>query len=237
MEGALATIVIMACTAGLGSSEAWTARYTEWAAASGLNAMVSAFVDGGSTLLTSFGLSQKLAVTVLGVFVVSFASTTIDTATRIQRYVVTELATTFKIKPLTKRHPATAFAVITALLLAMVKPDGRGALTLWPLFGASNQLLAGLALMVVTVYLYKKGKSVLYTGIPMVFMVIMTGWAMALNIGTFYKSGNWLLLIIDAVIVLFVVWMIVEVVNMVRKSPIVSARQAESGEAAKTAEP
>jgi carbon starvation protein len=231
MEAALATMVILACTAGLGGADAWSARYAEWATASGLGAKVSAFVDGGSTFLTAYGMSERLALTVLGVFVVSFAATTLDTATRIQRYVVSELADTFKIRPLTRRHPATAFAVITALMLALVKPDGKGALTLWPLFGASNQLLAGLALMVVTVYLYKRGKSILYTGIPMIFMVLMTGWAMALNIIDFYKHGNWLLFIINAIIVVFVVWMIIEVVNMVRRLPSPSLPRESSREA------
>jgi len=53
MEAALATMVILACTSGLGGAEAWNARYAEWAAASGLGAKVSAFVDGGSTFLTA----------------------------------------------------------------------------------------------------------------------------------------------------------------------------------------
>jgi carbon starvation protein len=234
MEGALATIVIMACTAGLGGADAWNVRYAEWAAASGLGAKVSAFVDGGSSFLTAFGMNKSIAVTILGVFVVSFAATTIDTATRIQRYVVSELAGTFNIKPLTRRHPATAFAVLTALALAMAKPDGKGALTLWPLFGASNQLLAGLALMVITVYLYRKGKSIVYTGIPMIFMVVMTGWAMVLNMVDFYQKGNWLLLIIDVVIILFVGWMIVEVINMVKRLSAASAAGKDTGHVPKT---
>ncbi len=217
MEAALATMVILACTSGLGGAEAWNARYAEWASASGLGAKVSAFVDGGSTFLTALGLGQKLAVTILGVFVVSFAATTLDTATRIQRYVVSELAETFKIKLLTGRHAATAFAVLTALILALASGDGKGALVLWPLFGASNQLLAGLSLLVITIYLYKRGKPAVFTGIPMVFMVFMTGWAMVLNIGNFYRDGNWLLLVINGIIILFVGWMIVEVVGMIRK--------------------
>jgi carbon starvation protein len=218
MEGALATIVIIACTAGLGSTAAWTVRYTDWASASGLGAKVSVFVDGGSTFLTALGIGKTLAVTILGVFIVSFAATTLDTATRIQRYIITELAENMNINVLTKRHPATACAVITALLLALAKPDGQGALILWPLFGASNQLLAGLALMVITVYLYKKGKPIVYTGIPMVFMVIMTGWAMMLNIITFYREANWLLFGINAGIIVFVVWMITEVIRILIKS-------------------
>jgi carbon starvation protein len=229
MEAALATMVILACTAGLGDAEAWSARYAEWASAAGLGAKVAAFIDGGSTFLMALGISQKLAVTILGVFVVSFAATTLDTATRIQRYVVSELAETFKIKPLTGRHGATAFAVLTALILALVSGDGKGALVLWPLFGASNQLLAGLSLLVVTIYLYKKGKPVIFTGIPMVFMVFMTAWAMVLNITNFIKTGNWLLVVINGIIILFVVWMIIEVIAMVRKFKAAPDRASGDG--------
>ncbi len=232
MEAALATMVILACTSGLGGIEAWNARYAEWSAASGLGAKVSAFVDGGSTFLIALGLGKTLAVTIRGVFVVSFAATTLDTATRIQRYVVSELAETFGVKALTGRHAATAFAVVTALLLALVKPDGKGALTLWPLFGASNQLLAGLSLMVVTIYLYKRGKPVIFTGLPMIFMVVMTGWAMLVNISNFSRAGNWLLVMINGIIILFVAWMIVEVIITVRKFRPKSAAEGESGEAA-----
>lgn len=224
MEGALATLVIIACTAGLGNTQAWTARYADWSAASGLAAKLSAFVDGASTFLTALGLSKTLAGTVLGVFIVSFAATTLDSATRIQRYIVTELAESFNIKILTKRHAATAFVIICALLLALVKPDGTGALVLWPLFGASNQLLAGLALMVITVYLMKKGKPIIYTALPMVFMVAMTGWGMVLNIINFYNSGNWLLFVVNSIILILVAWMIVEVVNIVRRHKIVPQR-------------
>lgn len=133
---------------------------------------------------------------------------------------MTELAESFNIKILTKRYAATAFVVICALILALAKPDGKGALMLWPLFGASNQLLAGLALMVITVYLLKKGKQIVYTAIPMVFMVAMTGWGMVLNIINFYNTQNWLLFVVNGVILIFVAWMIVEVVSIIRR-PII----------------
>jgi carbon starvation protein len=230
MEAALAVMVILACTAGLGAG--WTEHYASWSAANGLAAKVSAFVEGGSTFLTALGIGEKFAATILGVFVVSFAATTLDTATRIQRYVVSELAVTIKLKPLQGKHPATAFAVVTALALALFTGDGKGALILWPLFGATNQLLAGLSLLVITIYLYKRGKPVLLTAIPMVFMVFMTGWAMIVNIRNFFDTKNWLLVAINAIIIVFVVWMIVEVIRVVRKfSP--SAGDAAGAEGAK----
>ncbi|RKX71355.1 carbon starvation protein A [candidate division WOR-3 bacterium] len=222
MEGALATIVIIACVAGLGDQLAWSSRYADWASASGLGAKLSAFIDGGTTFLTALGISKTFAATILGVFIVSFAATTLDTATRIQRYVVTELAQDFNITPFKNRYLATGLVIITAFLLAMARPDGKGALILWPLFGASNQLLAGIALLVITVYLWHKKKPIVYTALPMVFMVIMTGWAMVLNIRNFYQKGNWLLFIINGFIIIFVVWMIVEVIRVVGRARKVS---------------
>lgn len=217
-EGALAVIVIIACTAGLGSTAAWTARYADWAVASGLGAKLTAFVDGASTFLVALGLGKTLSATLLGVFIVSFAATTLDTATRIQRYIVTELAEDLHIPILTNRYAATAFVIFCALLLALVRPDGAGALVLWPLFGASNQLLAGLAFMVITVYLLKKGKPIMYTGIPMIFIIVMTGWGMIINGMNFYKSREWLLFAVNGIIIIFVIWMLIEVFRVVKNA-------------------
>jgi carbon starvation protein len=215
LEGALATMVIIACTAGLGDANAWTERYVDWASASGLGAKLGAFIDGGATFVSALGLSTDFAKTILAVFVVSFAATTLDTATRIQRYVVTEIADGLKIKPLTTKYGATLFAVITAILLAMAKPGGAGAMILWPLFGASNQLLAGLALMIITVYLAKEGKPIIFTAIPMVFMMIMTGWGMVYNIADYYTSADWLLFIIGIIIMILEIWMIIEAIKVI----------------------
>lgn len=227
LEGALAILVILACTAGLGDSAAWTARYADWSSASSLGAKLGAFIDGGASFVQGLGLSAEFAKTILAVFVVSFAATTLDTATRIQRYVVTEIAESMKIKPLTKKHGATLFAVITAILLAMAKPGGAGAMILWPLFGATNQLLSGLALMIITVYLAKQGKPIIFTAIPMLFMMIMTGWGMIHNIIGFFNGSDWLLFIIGSIIIILEIWMIIEAVSVVkkyRKSKKVSAK-------------
>ena len=217
MEGALAILVIVACTAGLGDTAAWTARYADWASASGLGAKLGAFIDGGGSFLVGLGLSVSFARTILAVFVVSFAATTLDTATRIQRYVVAEIAEDINFKPLQGKYASTAFAVLTALALAMARDGGAGAMILWPLFGAANQLLAALSLMVITVYLAKRDKPVLYTGIPMVFMMVMTAWGMVNNTIAYFTSATYLLLIINIIILVLEVWMIIESYKAVKE--------------------
>jgi carbon starvation protein len=221
LEGMLATFVIIACGAGIALGfakggttftgvEAFTHHYGSWIGGTGLGNRLSAFIVGSANMIESIGIPAKIAITIMGVFVASFAATTLDTATRLQRYVVGELTTAIGIPAAAKKHPATIIAVGTALILAFTKASGVGAMTLWPLFGATNQLLAGLALLVVTIYLARKKAPIAYTAIPMAFMIIMTGWAMFINLGNYYSGGKWLLFFIGLCTLILEIWMIIE---------------------------
>jgi carbon starvation protein len=221
-EGALATLVVVAVAGGIGmglktesgeiffGTAAYTHHYADWSAADGLASKLDAFLQGSANLLQSYGIPEMIALAIMAVFVVSFAATTVDTATRIQRYVVVELAGAYNIRILTMRQPATLFAVATAAILAFYDGTGQGAMMLWPLFGSVNQLLAGLALLIITIYLARRKVNIVYSGLPMVFMVSMTGWAMALNIRDYFFSANWLLFSISIAVFILEIWMIIE---------------------------
>ncbi|WP_308936570.1 carbon starvation CstA family protein, partial [Pseudomonas yangonensis] len=68
---------------------------------------------------------------------------------------------------------------------------------IWPLFGTTNQLLAGLTLAIITVILIKKGRPAIYTLVPLVFLLAMSIFALLVQIGQFYRAENWLLLVMD----------------------------------------
>lgn len=222
IEGVLSVLVILACTAGFSSRAAWSAHYASWNSAKGLGAKIGAFVEGGAGFLSNIGISHELGAAIVAVIVISFAATTLDTATRIQRYVVAELAADLKIRPLTGRHPATALAVLSAFGLSLIN-GGKGGMLLWPLFGAVNQLLGGLALIAITIYLFKEKKPVYYTFIPMVFMLVMSAWAMIANLGGFINDGNWLLIIVGVAILLLELWIVFEGWSAVRRLGGISA--------------
>lgn len=224
VEGMLAVFVIIACGAGIalagGGVEAYTEHYRSWASASsGLGVKLGAFVSGATAMIDDVvGIPTSVASTLMGVFIVSFAATSLDSATRIQRYIVSELAGIFKVPFLAKKHPATIFAVGTAAFLAFFNGSGQGAMLLWPLFGCLNQLLGGLALLVVTIYLIRRNTPIIYTALPMVFMILMTGWAMYYNVMGFYNKGSWLLFAISLIIIVFEIWMIVESILIIKKA-------------------
>ncbi|MBK1827678.1 carbon starvation CstA family protein [Haloferula rosea] len=211
-EGFLAVLVILACVAGLGlgipeiidgektgailtGADAYHARYGSWQAAGGLPAKVGAFVDGAGNFIQALGLPAKFAIALMGVFVASFAATTLDSACRLQRYVTQELGAAIGLKVLTNKHVATIFAIVVAGVIAALpggpgKPYGSGGLLLWPLFGATNQLLGGLAFLVILFWMWRRNLPVWFVAIPALFMLFLPATAMILQL--FAGDGAWL---------------------------------------------
>jgi len=215
MEGALAVMVILACTAGLGDRAAWTTHYASWAQASGLGAKLEAFIIGGASFMEGIGLRHEIGSAIIAVMIVCFAATTLDTSTRLLRYIITELGETWSLKAFQNRYISTGFGLTAALSLAVLPPlistgkvDGSGGMLLWPLFGTSNQLLAGLAFLVLTVWLRKLNRPIIYTFLPLVFLIIMTGWAMIINLVIYINGGYYHLFLIGLSVMILEIIMI-----------------------------
>ena len=212
-ESLLAVLVLMAIAGGLGmdNPEAYSQHYSSWASASGLNAKLEAFVDGSANLFGSLGIPPLVGKSIIAVFIVSFANTTLDSAARIQRLSLQEIFTNKEGKvhrPLNNRYVATFFVVLAAALLTFSKPAAEGALALWPLFGSLNQLLAALALAIVSVYLIQKKKNVLIVFIPMVFVLLMTIWAMIDNLIVYMNDKDYVLVILSVIILTLSLWLL-----------------------------
>ena len=223
MEGFLAVLVIICVAAGIGlslnidgeiytGSLAWQHQYSTFFGNKPLAGKLAPVVIGAANMMKSIGIPFALGSTLMGVFIASFASTTLDTSVRLQRYVVSELANEIKFPKLANRWVSTSLAVITAALLAFATgASGTGALKLWPLFGSANQLLAALSLLVITLYLRKKGGlKYLISLIPCLFMLIVTGWAIIENEASFINTKNYLLSCIGAVILILAAWILTE---------------------------
>jgi carbon starvation protein len=259
MEGALAVVVILACTAGLAmglyerneinpetgrfelvpslhetgehitGEHAWRSYYRlsvtgadgkatgGWAAMK-LRGKVEAFVNGGANFLHALGIPLYFAGMMLAVMVACFAATTLDTATRLQRYVVQEIGTTVRVRPLQNKYVATAVAVASGLAMAIFAgpTPGAGGLILWPMFGATNQVLAGLGFLVIGFYLIRRNKPVWFLVGPGVLMLILPAWAMLWQMFNpttgWLVKGDWMLLAFGAAMQVLVIWMVVEAV-------------------------
>ena len=224
-EGSLALATIIASVAGIAlvtnceingvfhEHLSWGAYYDTWEHAAKNKFM--AFVLGGGALLEKLGLSVELARTLISVLIISFAATTLDTATRIQRMIITELGNATNIKPLKNKIGATILGVIPAYLLTL---NGTG-WKLWPVFGASNQMLAALTLMVISIYFWKKGRNIFPLLLPMLFIMFITIISLFIKTNEFFITNNYLLLGINIILIVLILWMIIEGLLQIKNKP------------------
>ncbi len=213
-EGALALGSILVVTAGLAATRMeWsTAFYSDWKAASG--GAAGFFVTGLANMASNLGIPVAVGQVFAAVIVVSFAATTMDTGVRLQRYIIGELGEQYGLPALGRPTVATTIAVGACLLLAFGAHApgggvGTGGLVIWPLFGTTNQLLAALSLIVISVYLRRLGRSVLPTMIPMAFLLVMTTWAMLTSLGRWWlgETPNLLMGVLGGVVLVAALWM------------------------------
>ena len=225
-EGLLALGTIVATTSGFKSLATWEEIYNEWNAGG-----VDAFIQGGGDLMNEgMGIPTSLSATILATMAVLFAATTMDSGIRLQRLVVAEMAELAGVK--LSGVVATIIAVGCALGLTFsMGLDGSGGMLIWPLFGTTNQLMAGLTLSVVVIILTQLRRPTWPVLIPLVFVTAMSLWAAVLQLRTFLEAGNWLLLVLDVIIICCAIWVIVEAftaITKARKAPAVTWRDDET---------
>ncbi len=238
-EGTLALITIIAVATFFGTQAEFLASYTSFATASA--AGVGFFVGGAAQLAGGLGIPQDIAATLVALIIVCFAATTLDSAVRLMRYIIGELGVEYRVPVLARRHVATSLAVGMTALLVLLPDGGRGlgsgGYLLWPLFGTSNQLLAGITLMLISLWLVRQGRNPLPTLVPMVFLLAMTIWAMAGQV-IFTWSGygeadtQWLLFILGSVILAFALWILLEAVRLFGRADAQQALERAADEEA-----
>ena len=217
-ESLLGLIAVLACTAGLGAAagdsarEVWSRTYHDWGGMQSLGQQVGVFVTGAAHFIERLGIADhRTATAFVAVVVVSFALTTLDSATRLLRFNISEIGETLRCRALGNRWVASLLAVLIIAMFAFYRIGGQPAgLALWRLFGTTNQLLAGLALLAVTIYLHQRGKNPYFTGIPMLFMLVSTLIAMISNLRSFWQrwsEGGGLLFVVGLLLLMLAVWL------------------------------
>ena len=216
-EGSLALITLVAVSSAAlaATPELWHEIYDKYGTAG-----AGTFILGGAQMITNgWGIPFSISQTILATMVVLFAGTTMDSGVRLQRYIIQEWGDIYGIPILKKGILATLVAVGCCLALAFGAggASGSGGLIIWPLFGSTNQILAGLTLLVITVMLIKMGRPARYTMVPMIFVLFTSSWAALIKLREFYAAGNWLLVTIDLIVVVTTFMVILEAASVISK--------------------
>ena len=206
-ESLLGLASVLACTAGFLTRDLWMEHYHSWELASGLGPNMEAFVEGSALFISQLGLSLDLGRAFVALIAISFALTTLDSATRLLRFNISEMSETLRLPFLGYRPISSLLAVLVIGFFAFYEVNGQAAgLALWQLFGTTNQILGGLTLLAVTLYLMQRARPYWYTGVPMV-----------IKMRDFWNDGTHLLLVLGGGIFLLSLWLAVEAILRVFK--------------------
>jgi carbon starvation protein len=183
-----------------------------------------AFIDGTALFISSLGVPMEVGQAFIALVAVSFALTSLDSGTRLLRYHLEEIAESFRVPYVGNRYIASLIAVGLVGFFAFYEVNGQPAgLALWSLFGSTNQVLGGLTLLAVTVYLRQTGRNYWYTFVPMVFMMVVTMIAMVIDLQRYWGQGNLLLTLVAASIFLLSIWLVIEAVVRFRADSVTRA--------------
>ncbi len=148
---------------------------------------IHVFSTGLGNFMTSFGLPFDAGKNFTALAISAFALTSLDTATRLARFIFQEMFTPDNDKKsdplfsaLSNRYVATLITVVLGGALAF-----NGWKSIWPIFGSANQLLAAIALLAIALWLKNSGKGYKTAFLPMIFMFCVTLTALSMLI---YKN-------------------------------------------------
>lgn len=199
IEGALAVIAMI--TAAYLSQSEFLPKLSEIGP-------TNVFAEGVGTFMTKFGIPFHIGKTFVALAVSAFALTTLDTATRLARFIFQEYfedPEKEQQSPLTNMYVSTTITVALSCLLAVA-----GWSKIWPIFGSANQLLAALALMAVALWLKKSKKSFSMLTIPMVFMLIVTLTALGFLIKANFIGTNYIMVIFPVLLFILAIVLAVQ---------------------------
>lgn len=196
--------------------------------------MISGGVDQGGPVVTYakgfgrfaglLGIDPKVGISLGLLAINSFILTSLDTATRLTRYQIQEL-TNYRVD----KYSATLITVIGAVVLLLVKihgADGKEVpawAAIWPIFGASNQMVAALALLSVSVWVAKGlRKDNTFLMVPMWFMLVTTIGALVIMIkdNLLLATPNYILVIPSVLLMILAILMVKEALGALKGSSI-----------------
>ncbi|MBN2810835.1 MAG: carbon starvation protein A [Spirochaetales bacterium] len=177
------------------------------------------FANGVAWFMSGFGVPESVGKVFIILAYSAFALTSLDTATRIGRYLMQEIASGAKgsnnekksANPFSNIYLATAATIAVSVAFLVY-----GYQKIWPIFGSANQLLAALALLAVTAWVVKKGKKSWETIVPLVFMfsVTLTALFFIIRNNLVAEKPNYLLAFMGAVLTFLAILQIVEGVRV-----------------------
>jgi carbon starvation protein len=192
--GLLALSAIVIGGTGFADAAEWNRHYETWAGLGELHEVIALYINGFANLAAGIGIDPAFARTLAAVVLLGLLVATLEAGLRVQKHLLTGTAERFP--TLLPGNEKGQILTVVALSAALALHDGHGlgGLSWWPLFGVADQILAVLGFSLLALALRHHRRPVAWVLLPLMFMVVVTHWALAALVTQWWADGAWLLL-------------------------------------------
>ncbi len=192
--------VIIGGTAFAGAPE-WNQYYGSWDSLQDLSKALTLYVNGFAQHAAGVGLDPGFARTLAAVVVTGLLAATLEGGLRAQKQLLAGLAEQYAPVLPTREKTQIGIAVGLSAVLALHDGHGRGAYSLWPIFGVADQLVAVLGLVVLALMLRRLNRPLVTVLIPLAFLLVTTNAALVMRLVAWWAGDDWILFILGIILI------------------------------------
>ena len=217
--GLLALSAIIIGGTGFASAEEWGQHYAAWESFKDLSAVLANYVNGFARLSSGVGLDPAFARTLAALVVLGLLVAMLEAGLRLQKQILAGL---------TERYPSLlpgrekfliGIATGISALLALADGHGRGGMTLWPVFGVADQILAVLGFTLLALVLRQLQRPLAVVILPLIFLLAVSNWALVEQMMQWWAADDWILLALGTILVLMELRVALLTFNALKASP------------------
>lgn len=206
LEGTIALSALIVGATAAASPDEWIATHTQFRFIAEPLSYLTAYIDGVAALIAALGLDLSWTRNVVAFSIAALSTAALATGLRAQKYLVSEFAAARQIPALQDERRAVQLSVAVPVLIAVSDGVGRGALSVWPLWGSANLLLGVLVLTLIALALQARRQPLAMVLAPFGFLATMALWGLGAQGFALWRGGHWGLLGLGLILAVLAIW-------------------------------
>ncbi len=217
--GLLALSAIIIGGTGFASTQEWNQYYASWDGLRNLHTVFELYINGFARLAAGLGLDLSFARTLAAVVILGLLAATLEAGLRVQKQLLAGLTERYPSLLPGREKVLIGIAVALSAALALHDGHGRGGLTLWPLFGAADLVLAVLGFALLALTLRRLGRPVAAVILPMIFLLVAVNWALFMLLMQWWSTGDWILFALAIILIFTELGVALLALHILKSSP------------------
>lgn len=206
-EGLLAVSAIVIAVSAFGTVEQWTGYYASWAGVQDLPKLLVLYINGFAEVVQTMGISIDFGRAFAAFVILGLIAATLDAGIYVQKNLLAMLARRYHWPRLGEARVALLLTIGVVGALALYDGRGQGGLSVWPLFGVWNQVLALGGFALIALALQRRQQPIWFVAAPAFLLVAVTAWVLPWQLVLWWSSASWLLFTCGGVLLALAIWL------------------------------